>query len=412
LPLVPELVAAAKAGQLYREGGRTVLEGFWLPTEQKYPGFRRELQELIMDWPKQHPLANLLRLLCRQVDGKSPETGANIAAAMILDQRFAKWVRDVVTEDWQAYLIAARALSADEQLEMMTALINLHAHIALLHRLVDADAADVSPIFFVAATKSPSDDRACDRAAYSCFSFWRDQAQAAMRRVARDIIRHAAEQDVTLGASLSAGNWTAPQVWLGQDIREGGKRKRATHEFREALEIGVRAAEARGATPTRVAVEDLLVEALYAAFDTASGPATKVKDYLRNTGRACGMVGPEGKSRRKRYQLDDRALEMLLRLHAARRQETVRSDEDERQSVAAWLDDIAERYGLILTNERERARRRFECAVNATPSMRALRRHFPSEQAMAVNRQFLDRRLDELRLVRRFSDASSIIYVG
>jgi hypothetical protein len=44
--------------------------------------------------------------------------------------------------------------------------------------------------------------------------------------------------------------------------------------------------------------------------------------------------------------------------------------------------------------------------------MRALRRHFPGEQAMAVNRQFLDHRLDELRLVRRFSDASSVVYVG
>jgi hypothetical protein len=270
----------------------------------------------------------------------------------------------------------------------------------------------VKPVFFVAATKSPSDDRACDRAAHSCFSFWRDQAQATMRRVARDIIRHAAEQDPTLKGSLSAGNWTAPQVWLGQDVREGGKRKRATQEFRVAFETGLRDAQKRGEAATATVLEELLVESLYAAFDTASGPATKVKDYLRNTGRACGMVGPEGQSRRKRYQLDDRALELLLRIHAARPAQTVRSEEDEKQSVAAWLDDIADRYGLILTTERERARQRFELAVASSPATRALRRHFPSEQAMAVNRQFLDLRLDELRLVRRFSDASSIVYVG
>jgi hypothetical protein len=104
-------------------------------------------------------------------------------------------------------------------------------------------------------------------------------------------------------------------------------------------------------------------------------------------------------------------LELLLRLHAARAPDTVLSDEDEKQSVAAWLDDIADRYGLIITIERERARQAFEQAVNATPAMRALRRHFPSEQAMAANRQFLDQRLDELRFVRRFSDASSIVYV-
>ena len=42
LPLVPELVPAAKSGQLYREAGRTVLEGFWQPTEKRHPGFRAE----------------------------------------------------------------------------------------------------------------------------------------------------------------------------------------------------------------------------------------------------------------------------------------------------------------------------------------------------------------------------------
>jgi hypothetical protein len=412
LPLVPELVSAAKSGQLYREAGRTVVEGFWQPTERRYPGFRAKLKRLILAWPDQHPLAQLLQGMCLQVKMPSPETGSNFGAAMTSDPRFAQWVNEVVTQDWEAYLIAAERLSADEQLEMMTALIGLHAHVALLHRLFDSGGGDAKPVFFVAATKSPSDDRACDRAAYSCFSFWRDQAQVSMRRVARDIIRNATDQDAALRESLSATNWTASQVWLGQDIREGGKRKRATHEFREAFESGLRNAQLRGGTPSVVLLEDLLVEALYAAFDTASGPAAKVKDYLRNTGRACGLVGPEGKSRRKRYQLDDRALELLLRLHAARLADTVRSDEDEKQSVGAWLDDLADRYGLILTNERERARRRFERAVAATPAMRALRRHFPGEQAMAVNRQFLDHRLDELRLVRRFSDASSIVYVG
>jgi hypothetical protein len=412
LPLAPELVPAAKSGQLYREAGRTVLEGFWQPTEKRHPGFRAELKQLILSWPEQHPLASLLQQLCRKVDAGSPETGSNFAAAMASDQRFAQWVDDVVTQDWQTYLAAAKPLSADEQLEMMTALIGLHAHVALLHRLCESDVGEVKPVFFVAATKSPSDDRACDRAAHSCFSFWRDQAQATMRRVARDIIRHAAEQDPTLKGSLSAGNWTAPQVWLGQDVREGGKRKRATQEFRVAFETGLRDAQKRGEAATATVLEELLVESLYAAFDTASGPATKVKDYLRNTGSACGMVGPEGQSRRKRYQLDDRALELLLRIHAARPAQTVRSEEDEKQSVAAWLDDIADRYGLILTTERERARQRFELAVASSPATRALRRHFPSEQAMAVNRQFLDLRLDELRLVRRFSDASSIVYVG
>jgi hypothetical protein len=405
-------VSAAKAGQLYREAGRTVLEGFWLPTERRYPGFRAELKALILSWPEQHPLARLLQQLCTPVDVTGPETGANFALAMLADPRFARWVDEIVTEDWQCYIRAAQRLSADEQLEMMTALIGLHAHVALLHRLFDVDDSDAKPVFFVAATKSPIDDRACDRAAYSCFSFWRDQAQAAMRRVARDLIRQAAGEDRKLGDSLKAGDWTSPQMWLGQDVREGGKRKRATHEFHETFRAELRDAEARGETPTASLLEGLLVSALYVAFDTASGPATKVKDYLRNTGRACGIVGPEGKSRRKRYQLDDRAIELFVRLHASRPQSAVRSDEDEKHSVGALLDDLAERYGLILTIERERARHRFDGAVSTSPAMRALRRHFPGDQAMAVNRQFFDQRLDDLRLVRRFSDASSIVYVG
>lgn len=412
LPLVPELVSAAKSGQLYREMGRTVVEGLWQPTVKRDVRFGAELRRLILSWPEQHPLAHLLQPLCRPIDAPSPETGGNFAAAMASDPQLAQWVNEVVTQDWQAYLVAAKPLSADEQLEMMTGLIGLHAHVALLHRLLDADGTVAKPVFFVAATKTPDDDRACDRAAYNCFSFWRDQAQPTMRRVARDIIRQAAEQDATLRGSFSTDNWTTPQVWLGQEIKEGGKRKRATHEFREAYEAGLREAAARGEPPNASMLENLLVEALYAAFDTASGPATKVKDYLRNTGRATGIVGPEGTSRRKRYQLDDRALELLLRLHAARLPHTVLSDEDETQSVAAWLDDVAERYGLILTTERERARQRFDRAVGSTPAMRALRRHFPSEQTMAVNRQFLDQRLDELRFVRRFSDASSVVYVG
>jgi hypothetical protein len=412
LPLVPELVPAAKAGQLYREMGRTVLEGFWQPTETRHQGFCAELKRLIFAWSEQHPLAQLLQQLCSPIDVPTPESGGNFAAAMASDPRLAKWVKEVVTQDWQAYLAAARTLSADEQLEMMTGLIGLHAHVALLHRLLDAEDGNTKPVFFVAATKTPDDDRACDRAAYNCFSFWRDQAQATMRRVARDIILQAAEQDPTLRASLSAGDWTTAQVWLGQDIREGGKRKRATHEFREAYEVGLRDAAKRGEPPNESVLENLLAESLYAAFDTPSGPATKVKDYLRNTGRACGLVGPEGTSRRKRYQLDDRGLELLLRLHAVRPPDTVLSGEDEKQSVAAWLDDVADRYGLVLTAERERAREAFERAVASTSAMRALRRHFPSEQAMAVNRQFLDHRLDELRLARRFSDASSVVYVG
>ena len=73
----------------------------------------------------------------------------------------------------------------------------------------------------------------------------------------------------------------------------------------------------------------------------------------------------------------------------------------------ALLDDVADQYGLILTTERERARQdavESRCLVGDESVADAV----PGEQAMATNRQFLDHRLDDLRLVRRFSDASSV----
>jgi hypothetical protein len=201
-------------------------------------------------------------------------------------------------------------------------------------------------------------------------------------------------------------------TWSRTEIRESGKKKRATTDFQRYLQEGITGAEQRGSKPTPEGVEFVLVTALYNAFDTASGPATKVKDFLRNTGRAAGIVGPEGAYRRKRYQLDDRAIEMLARLHAARPDETILSDEDERQSVGAFLDDLAERYGMIVTVEREIARCRVDEAVAGSAGMRALRSHFPSEQAMALNREFFEARLDVLRCVRRYSDASSVVHFG
>src|SRR5258705_446438 len=81
--------------------------GFWQPTEKRHPGFRAALKRLILSWPEQHPLAQMLQELCRRVDAVSPEAGANFTAAMSSDLRFAQWVNEVVTQDWQAYLIAA-----------------------------------------------------------------------------------------------------------------------------------------------------------------------------------------------------------------------------------------------------------------------------------------------------------------
>src|SRR5688572_10117568 len=47
LPLVPELVPMAKSSQLYREMGRSVVEGLWHPTAKRDSAFRPELMRQI-----------------------------------------------------------------------------------------------------------------------------------------------------------------------------------------------------------------------------------------------------------------------------------------------------------------------------------------------------------------------------
>jgi hypothetical protein len=84
-------------------GSRTVVEGFWQPTEKRQPGFGSELKRLIASWPEQHPLAHLLQPLCPPIELPSPQTGGNFSAAMASDPRLASWVERAVTQDWQAF---------------------------------------------------------------------------------------------------------------------------------------------------------------------------------------------------------------------------------------------------------------------------------------------------------------------
>jgi hypothetical protein len=152
-------------------------------------------------------------------------------------------------------------------------------------------------------------------------------------------------------------------------------------------------------------VRRLVVESLARPFSGDSSVVDKVKDFLRGTGRAAGIVGPNDPRSRRRYLLDERGLSLLARLHARRSPEDVRSDEEDKTSVEAFLDDIFDRYGMIITTERSRVR---EQLAGSGP-LRRLEALFPSEEAARRNRAVLDRRLDALRLVRRFSDASAVI---
>lgn len=384
-PLMPEMVNADKPSTLYRDLGRTVIDVLWQGDE-----LRALLQSRVEGWRSRHPLALALASLCTR---KSLErsTGASRLGKLLAsreDPGLAGWVRGVVAEDWRTWLVASESLSIDEQIETMTALVCLHLHVALLWRLWGQGE---RAIVFVAVAGQDM-ERACAKAAYNMYGFWGDRSYDGLRQMAARAIRRARE---------ASPNWSRLETdhdlaaWAVVEIDKG---RSANARFQQRIKE-----TQHGVHEDR---ESVLVDALVDAFSTDSGVATKVKDYLRGTGRAVGLIGPDTYRARKRYQIDERAISLLARMHVHRRPEDIRSREDERHGVDALLDDVFDRYGLVVTRERGPIH-----AASLSPSTRAIVSRFPSDEAMRRNRANLERRLDELRLVRRYSDASAVLYV-
>ena len=410
-PYVTDLISSIDVGKTFRELGRSVVEGLWRPDAA--PELCADLKKQIESWEGQHPLAELLRRFCteRPLKGERASGEANLTIAASRDTELASWIASVVHQDWRSWLMLSRDLSVDEQLETMNALICLHLHVAMLWRLRDPSLPSIPPFFFtvVAAQQQES---SCNRAAYNSFKFWRDRTEDGIKVVARNLIRAAAENDAELMNSLNTENWTKARLWAAIEIKER-QRQTATNKFKTRVSQLIDERDEVSSRPAKDEVEELVVQALCEAFSGTSGPIEKTKDYLRNMGRGAGLVGPEGGFRRKRYQLDDMTLELLTRLHVSRDLETVRSTETEKESVEAFLDDIFERYGIIITAEREMVDERIRSVREHPPSpLGSILAHLPSADAMARNRVILDSRLDELRLVRRYSDASAVIHVS
>lgn len=78
--------------------------------------------------------------------------------------------------------------------------------------------------------------------------------------------------------------------------------------------------------------------------------------------------------------------------------------------MEALIDDVFARYGIIISADRERVRTAI-ADLEGGQALRALRKRFPSEGTMHENGQEFERRLDELRLLRRYSDASTLVRV-
>jgi hypothetical protein len=404
LPFVPEFVGAERVSTIYRDLGRSVVEALWGRPGQEE--LRSKLKHRIGGWRGRHPLGLLLAPLCPAKSPPQESTTSLLREVIASDGDLRDWVDKTVTEDWNAWLRASESLSIDEQIETMTGLIGLHLHTCLIRRLGRGSGQTIPACYFVAVDASGVDP-ACARAAYNCFGFWRERAGAALQFAAEQAVEKLAQQEPEFRRALTEGTWEAARYWATARIQGGRRAARATEEYRESLQNSI---DERGSetAPAQDDVFALAVVALVNAFDTPSGVAAKVKDHLRGYGRAAGIVGPEGRGSRKRYQLDERAIGLLARLHAHRDHDRVRSFDDEKRSVDALLDDIFDRYGMVITRERESVNARLDQERGA---LAPLLRHFPAEQPMRDNRARLDRRLDELRLVRRYSDASAVIYI-
>jgi hypothetical protein len=415
-PFSPLMINAQRAGTLYRDMGRSVTEGLWA-----LPGlteFREQLTSRVRGWGRHHPLALLLEPLCKEVTVEPIRDEALLASAIKSDAVLRTWAERVVVEDWKVWAKAADRLSVDEQFETMTGLIGLHLHVALLWRLGDTAPLRMAgerdrcrPFFFVTVEGHQIEvtggaSQACLRAAYNFLGFWRERALRSLEVVARQAVDQAADDDKALRNALKSKSWTEPRLWSTIPIRGGKKTTRATEEFKRTLVAQIEEQEALSRKPEEDAVRRLVVEALARPFGGNSSVVDKVKDFLRGTGRAAGIVGPNDARSRRRYLLDERGLSLLAHLHSCRPESEIRTDEEDRSSVEAFLDDIFDRYGLVVTTERGRV---MDALSNVGETMKRLVPLLPSDEAVRRNRAIFDRRLDALRLVRRYSDASAVI---
>lgn len=414
-PFSPLFVSAHRIGNLYRDMGRSVAESLW-----NRPGMadvRGALAQQVQSWAGQHPLALLLQPLCKEVRAEAAREVAQLAFAIEADEALKGWVDRVVVQDWKAWLKAAARLSVDEQVETMTGLIGLHLHVALLWRLGDSvplrttGERDRCPPFFFIAIEGQQHEatgsayQACLRSAYNFLGFWRERALRALEVVARQAVERAAGEDAALRRALKAKNWTDPRVWSTLPIQGGKRTARATAEYRRTLEeqLGEREKEER--KPEEETLRRLVVDSLARPFGGDSSVVDKVKDFLRGTGRAAGIVGPNDARSRRRYLLDERGLSLLAHLHACRPPEEIVCTEEDPTSIEAFLDDLFSRYGMVITTERGGVRD----YLAGGESGRKLLSLLPSDESARRNRLVLDRRLDALRLVRRYSDASAVI---
>ncbi len=140
---------------------------------------------------------------------------------------------------------------------------------------------------------------------------------------------------------------------------------------------------------------------MLAVFGSRSRVLHKVFECVRSVGDGAGFIGPKGTHQKKRFMLRADLLETLSVLHCSHvRKRLIEGDDP--LSVGTMLETWFGRYGIVV----DAARPEVVEAIERGRLDTRLVSHLPDAALSSDNVRELEDRLVELRLARRFSDAS------
>src|SRR5205085_1933245 len=97
LPFAPEFVGADRVSTIYRDLGRSVVEGLWgRPCQAE---LQTRIKNRVNEWRGRHPLGMLLAPLCERREQAQDRTPCHLKAAIESDEGLRGWVEETVTED-------------------------------------------------------------------------------------------------------------------------------------------------------------------------------------------------------------------------------------------------------------------------------------------------------------------------
>lgn len=374
------------------------------------PESARDLRDAVLGWEGQ-PLARLGLAVVSHFPGE--RTG--VALDPVLPPAHPRdQASDVAREDVAALLHAWRVggFGPQQQLEQLRALLCFHLVLYLMHRaaapLAHRGEIRPLPIFFL-CDASQSVGSTFSRLAVSSFAFWRRRLEATSRELC---YRSAASVRRSLGsgwdgafaqlgtASVSdrareAENYAV--LIAGRAIRET---RRADRQLKELRDVLAEQLEGLAGDPQAAErAEALLAEALFATYSSGSRVLKKVFDFLSSVGDGAGFVGPKGGTRKKRFLLRADLLDVLAVVHTSRVDRGLVRDEDP-LAVPALLSEWFQRYRVVV----DASSRAVMDAWGTGWIDEGL--SLPDSAVSSDNLRELEDRLIELRLARRYSDAS------